>query len=322
MANQIAPIRLRWWRPSDIPIIYHRMWVTARYGLPKGLPPHAKGTININSRDPERRILVNLYYDQEISGAAPVIIHLSGRGFCIPSHGVDDTFLDYVANNDSAFVVIDVSYRLAPENPFPAALEDVEDVVAYLTGHPQEFDLSHFAICGFGIGGNLALAMAINSPRNTFTTVVAFYPVVDMSISERDKIKNLDRIVRKKMRMGTGGVIPLALMEGNRKRYLRGHPETIVNDSRVSPGRENDLTRFPRRCFFVTCEGDPWAQETRTLLGRLRQARPQSTTLRGIQIPNVGHAWDKCKKLDAHGAAHKHSAYTEAARFLRREIDP
>lgn len=73
--------------------------------------------------------------------------------------------------------VLDVQYRLAPEYPFPAALEDVEDAVNWVIKKAQDFDLSRFAISGFSAGGNLALATASGMfKKDTFNSVLTFYP--------------------------------------------------------------------------------------------------------------------------------------------------
>lgn len=59
--------------------------------------------------------------------------------------------------------MVDVKYRLAPEHPFPAAFDDVEDVVKRVRSQPARFDQAHLSLSGFSAGGNLALAVASSS---------------------------------------------------------------------------------------------------------------------------------------------------------------
>ncbi|XRM41007.1 hypothetical protein ABZX51_004305 [Aspergillus tubingensis] len=325
--SQTTPNRLRWWSWTDIRIRQHRRLVERHYPMPEGGPAHAKGTIEVEARQTGRIIRVNWYCGMDNnSAAAPVIIHLSGRNFCVKSHGIDDEFLHLVARENSPFVVLDVEYRIAPEYPYPAALEDIQDVLQYLRRHHDEYDLDHLAICGFGAGGNLALAMAISSPRDTFETAVVFYPATDLSYPEKRKIKLMEPVIRRKMRRGTGGVMPAWVMESTVQSYLRGNRPNIVEDPRLSPIRQQDETRFPRRLLFITAEGDPWTADTSTLAAGLIYARRRDPTALPTvfyeEMPGVGHAWDKYRKLDANGLEQKNRAYETAARFLRREINP
>lgn len=56
--------------------------------------------------------------------------------------------------------MIDADYRKAPENPFPAALEDAEDVFNWVHQHPELYDLENVFASGFSAGGNIALVMS------------------------------------------------------------------------------------------------------------------------------------------------------------------
>ncbi|KAK1141012.1 hypothetical protein N8T08_009669 [Aspergillus melleus] len=82
----------------------------------------------------------------------PVLINLHGSGFVIPAHGSDDAFCRQVSQR-TGYLVLDIKYRLSPEHPFPAPVDDVEDVVNWVKSQPNKFDLSRMAISGFSAGG-------------------------------------------------------------------------------------------------------------------------------------------------------------------------
>ncbi|KAJ5217164.1 hypothetical protein N7468_010172 [Penicillium chermesinum] len=98
-----------------------------------------------------------------------------------PAFGEDDEFCHYISQN-ADYAVLDVAYRLSPENPFPAAVNDVEDAVRWVLSQPEKFDLSRLSISGFSAGGNLALvASGVLMPPKTFRSVLAFYPGTDLT---------------------------------------------------------------------------------------------------------------------------------------------
>jgi alpha/beta hydrolase fold len=73
------------------------------------------------------------------------------------------------------------SIPLGARNPFPAALNDVEDVVKWVLEQRDEFDRNRLAISGFSAGGTLALVAASTSfPKGTFRSVLAFYPLTNL----------------------------------------------------------------------------------------------------------------------------------------------
>ena len=63
----------------------------------------------------------------------------------------------------SAVCHVICSYRLAPEWPYPAAIDDVEQTFRYLVKHAAEYSIhaSRIAVAGESVGGNLVAALAI-----------------------------------------------------------------------------------------------------------------------------------------------------------------
>lgn len=90
---------------------------------------------------------------------APVLFELHGGGFALGDVRKGDALRTWMAHRYGAHVV-GVGYRLAPEHPWPAALEDATDAVRYFADHAEELgmDPSRFYFIGYSAGANLALA--------------------------------------------------------------------------------------------------------------------------------------------------------------------
>lgn len=86
--------------------------------------------------------------------AAPgVIVYLHGGGWCVGSNDTHDSILRHLAA-ESGLEVLGVDYSLAPEHPFPAALDDVAAAADLVAGRP-------FVLAGDSAGASLALVEAM-----------------------------------------------------------------------------------------------------------------------------------------------------------------
>jgi acetyl esterase/lipase len=132
----------------------------------------------------------------------PVLINFHGGGFSI-GHAQDDShWTGAVLKAYPDAVVVSVNYRLAPEHPFPVALQDGVDAILWLWGQAEKYNLdkTRFGLSGFSAGGNLALTVPFRLYEELQTQrwaskgkidlagLVAFYPSVDWtrSLPERD----------------------------------------------------------------------------------------------------------------------------------------
>lgn len=123
---------------------------------------------------------VRLYRPAGATGTRPALLWIHGGGYVIGSAAQDDDLCrGYVAALDA--VVAAVDYRLAPEHPYPAALEDCHSVLTWLAGLPG-VDRNRVAIGGASAGGGLAAALAfLARDRGEVTPVlqVLSYPMLD-----------------------------------------------------------------------------------------------------------------------------------------------
>ncbi|KAH8659798.1 Alpha/Beta hydrolase protein [Xylariales sp. PMI_506] len=209
------------------------------------------------SRDSGRQIKAHFYksLSQSQDGLSPLLLNFHGSGFVFPLHGTDDDFCRQISR-ETAYSVLDVQYRLAPNDPFPSAVHDMEDVVRWVKSQPG-FDQSRIAIGGFSAGGNLALVGASTFPKDTFRSVLAYYPPTDLATDPYKKVQPdpTDRPLPAFMaRCFDAAYIPFG---------------TDPRDPRVSPSYA-DPQSFAPNVLIVTAAHDSLALEAEQLAEKIR----------------------------------------------------
>ncbi|MFN8185084.1 MAG: alpha/beta hydrolase fold domain-containing protein [Candidatus Nanopelagicales bacterium] len=132
---------------------------------------------------PAGAIPVRVYRSHRTVGPAPVIVYFHGGGWVVGDLETHDGSCRMLARH-SGCVVVSVDYRLAPEHPFPAPLEDAVAAFSYVHSHPQEFGAvpGAVAVMGDSAGGNLAAGVCVVT-RETGPAPIAqslVYPVTDL----------------------------------------------------------------------------------------------------------------------------------------------
>nr|WP_090278784.1 alpha/beta hydrolase [Mycolicibacterium komanii]CRL74438.1 esterase/lipase [Mycolicibacterium komanii] len=98
----------------------------------------------------------------ETEAPPPVVLFFHGGGWSVGDlDSYDGTARLHAADADA--VVVSVDYRLAPEHPYPAAVDDVWAVTQWVAEHADELrvDASRLAVAGDSAGGNLAAVVAL-----------------------------------------------------------------------------------------------------------------------------------------------------------------
>lgn len=102
---------------------------------------------------------------QGVADPAPAIVHVHGGGMVMgSSRGSSSTELLDLAEA-LGVVVVAVDYRLAPEHPYPAGVDDCTAGLAWTVGHAAELgiDPTRVVLAGFSAGGGLAAAVALRA---------------------------------------------------------------------------------------------------------------------------------------------------------------
>ena len=175
---------------------------------------------------------LRLYRGQNAPAAgAPALLYLHGGGWVIGNLDSHDEICRWFANS-AACVVVSPDYRLAPEQKFPAAIEDCQATLSFLreTGGVLGIDVSRIAVAGDSAGGNLAtvLALLVRRDKYPLTAQLLFYPNTDAA-QTADSYR----------RFGEGFGLTSSTMTWFRDHYVRAAAD--IEDWRVSPLRAESL---------------------------------------------------------------------------------
>ncbi|MEJ0094662.1 MAG: alpha/beta hydrolase [Methylocella sp.] len=203
-------------------------------------------------------------------GRLPVLLYLHGGGFVSGSIEFYDTPLRKLAK-ETGWAIASVDYRLAPEHPFPAGLDDCYAALSYIVAEQASLNLdaSRIVVAGDSAGGLLSVAtalMARDQGKPALAGVICLYPNTDLrddsgypSKAEHDgKVFSLHEYAQL---MGL---------------YL---PGVDRRQPYVSPVLAEDLTGLPPS-LIITCGCDPLRDEGEALGKRLRASGIATETVR------------------------------------------
>jgi acetyl esterase len=153
-------------------------WTAARLSVTRP-DPRDVGVVRTPWIGEEARPRAVLFRPPGLAGVSPAIVWLHGGGWCLGGIGTLEHVFRRLCTL-TGFAVAAVEYRLAPENPFPAALDDVRMVFG------QDFqaagiDPRRLVLAGDSAGGNLALSFAL-SDRPLLRGLALAYPVTDSDL--------------------------------------------------------------------------------------------------------------------------------------------
>lgn len=212
---------------------------------------------------PAGGIPVRTYHPPE-ADSPPILVYYHGGGHVIGSLDSHDNVCAALCNRSEA-VVISVDYRLAPEHPFPAALEDAYAAARWATVHGEAIggDPSRVAVGGDSAGGNLAAAvslMADDTGEPDLTHQLLIYPAVaSMAVHEFDSYDE----------NAEGYLLERATMEWFHERYVQD-PVDERNEY-MAPLLARDLSGLPP-ATVVTAGFDPLRDEGMAYAERLESA--------------------------------------------------
>jgi acetyl esterase len=197
----------------------------------------------------------------------PVLVWLHGGGWTLGSVEMHDPIARNIANA-AGCVVVSVDYRLAPEHPYPAPLDDAFAALQWVAGHAAEIggDATRLAVGGDSAGGNLAAVCALlardaGAPRLALQVLV--YPVTDHGFATASYRDN-----------GKGYLLEEAQMRWFYDCYTRGGADPT--DWRISPLQAPSFENVAP-ALVVTAEFDPLRDEGEAYAHALERAGVTAT---------------------------------------------
>lgn len=234
----------------------------------------------------------------ESHGQRPIVLFIHGGGWIAGSLEIVDSFCRSLAGL-SGCIVVSIDYRLAPECPYPAGLEDCYDALTWVVSEQEALgSAGSIVVAGESAGGNLAAALCIYARDRKSPNIdhqLLIYPVTndDCDTDSYDTY---------------GGGEYLLTRDGmlyNWQCYLGGQ----VADGLAAPLKNSDLRRLPSATIFV-CELDVLHDEGVAYARRLEADGVDVSLHELSSLPHAALAFDGVS-LPARAMVH------EVARSMR-----
>jgi acetyl esterase len=197
---------------------------------------------------PAGPLSIRLYWPPETGTPPPVAMFLHGGGWVV---GDLDTYDGEARQHavGAGALVVSVDYRLAPEHPYPAAVDDVWAATQWVAAHGEELgaDPKRLAVAGDSAGGNLAAVIA-QVARDSGGPPIAFqllwYPATTWDTSLPSFTENANAPI-----LALDAVAELT-------RWYAGHVDMKHPPSTLVPARAGDLAGLPP-AYIAVAGHDP-----------------------------------------------------------------
>lgn len=201
-------------------------------------------------------------YNPNPTETMPCLVFFHGGGWVIGDLETHDGVCRKLANSANC-VVVAVDYRLAPEHPYPAPMDDCYTALNWVVNHAPELGVNpgKIAVGGDSAGGNLSAVMALrardeNGPQICHQLLV--YPVTDAAFDTPSYREN-----------GEGYMLSKATMEWFWQHYIGNGSDPL--SAYISPLRAENLTNLPA-ATVITAEFDPLRDEGEAFAAKLLAA--------------------------------------------------
>ena len=208
-------------------------------------------------------IPVRLYAPHAAPTPGPLLVYFHGGGWVQGSVQTHDASCRLLAHL-SGVRIMSVGYRLAPEHPYPAAVEDAVAAYAWAADHADRLgaDPARLAVGGDSAGGNLAAVVALAARDDERLLDVVFqlllYPVTDVTAKTESYA-----------RFSSGYLLTESGMDWYISKYLPDPAQRA--EPRASPLHAPQLAGLPP-AYVATCIPDVLRDEGEAYAARLREA--------------------------------------------------
>ncbi len=269
----LQPISLMTYSIAAAPWIFSRAY-TVEY-IPVS-PGHKLRVIVFNKAKPNS--------DRHVNGKSlrPIHLDIHGGAFIGGLPEANATFCGRLARETGA-IVFSTSYRYAPCNTFPAAIDDVDAVLAYLRKHAVDkygANPDLITVSGDSAGGNLALATSLSVPRGVVKASVTFYAAINLRLKPWEKPRP--------QVPGQSGPAkdPLSFLLPLFDAYASAAREKEMDNPRLSPYLAK-LEDLPQDILLVVPAIDILVHEQLTFAERLRGEIEREERFKGRRVETL-----------------------------------
>lgn len=248
---------------ESLPVAQARAQLVTEAAAFGGIPLAVDSVDELSIPGPRGPIPARLYRPKAKSGSAtPLLVYFHGGGWVLGSLESHESVCRFLAVHGEV-PVLAIDYRLAPEHPFPAGLDDAVAAYRYTVANAAELEIDPGAIgiAGDSAGGNLVAVVAqilAAEPEIAPACQILFNPVTDLSRKRRSY-----------QLFSQGYLLTEAAMDWFKALYLNDRDEAL--DPRVSPVLASDLSGLPPA--YVAVSGfDPLRDEGIEYAERMRAA--------------------------------------------------
>jgi acetyl esterase len=239
---------------ADRRVMLERLSDQVRKPLPAGM------TSTVMQVPAPRPVRVRLFRPAG-PGPLPAVVYMHGGGWMQGSPETHDEIAATMAQL-SGHLVVSVDYALAPELPFPAAIEDCVAVTRWMAAEAASLNLDadRISVAGDSAGANLAAALTLyfrgTTPR--FRSQVLFYPPVDFAYDRPSVAENAN-----------GPIITAQSLAPVGRMYVPKAEDRL--NPLAAPFLAQSHAGLPP-AFVAVAEHDPLRDEGRDYAARLRAA--------------------------------------------------
>jgi len=270
---------------------------------PLAKPAAFRGTIEDRSvpAAPGGELPVRIYRPDagDGGGPLPLIVYFHGGAFVVGSPAQSDAATRILAMSTPA-VVVSVDYRMAPEHPWPAAVDDCEFAVSWCYEHAQALGAGRgpVVVAGDSAGGNLSAVVSQrdrSAAQDRIGLQVLIYPWVDLTRTDRAS----------HVAFGTGFGLSTRDLEESLQRYVpsradRAHPD-------ISPLHAESFAGLPPACV-ITAGFDILRDEGIAYVEALRTA---GVPVRHVHEPAMPHGFIAMSRLCSEAGANLETIASE-----------
>lgn len=247
---------------SHLPPPAARRRIARAIALTDGGAPVDVETRELTWAGPAGGRLARLYEPRGLARHSPGLLYLHGGGWTVLDVDTHDASCRILAGAARARVV-SIDYRLAPEHPFPAAVDDAIDAFRWLVRRAPELgiDPARIGVGGDSAGGNLAAVVGLRTRVDAVRPAlqVLIYPGLDATFSSRSHAE-----------LGEGYLLTRRMIAWYLERYAGSSPELRTNPD-LSPIFAPDVAGAPPALVY-TAGFDPLRDEGHAYAARLREA--------------------------------------------------